>query len=82
MQVSVASYIDPDRWRQHTPEQSGSWWPRWAEWLEEGQQQRNATMIRCDDSELPPAPGEYVLIGNDMQATKAENHGQPTKADA
>jgi polyhydroxyalkanoate synthase len=69
------NYIDPDRWRQHTPEQAGSWWPCWADWLAQGQAQRAAVPIQSDDIELPAAPGEYVLTRNDEQPTKAETHG-------
>jgi len=27
------TYIPPDQWAQQTPEQEGSWWPAWVEWL-------------------------------------------------
>ncbi len=69
------NYIDPDRWCQHTPEQAGSWWPCWADWLAQGQAQRPAVPVKSDDIDLPAAPGEYVLIRNDVQPTKAETHG-------
>ncbi|MGC8494623.1 MAG: hypothetical protein ACP5SH_23105 [Syntrophobacteraceae bacterium] len=26
-------HVDPDHWLQNTPEQSGSWWTAWEEWL-------------------------------------------------
>ena len=73
------NYIDPDRWLQHTPEQAGSWWPCWADWLAQGQTQRAAVPVLSEDSELPAAPGEYVLTRNDVQPTKAETHGHPAK---
>jgi polyhydroxyalkanoate synthase len=56
------NYIDPDRWCQHTPEQAGSWWPCWADWLAQGQAQRPAVPVKSDDIDLPAAPGEYVLM--------------------
>ena len=56
------NYIDPDRWLKHTPEQAGSWWPCWADWLAQGQTQRAAVPVMIEDSELPAAPGEYVLM--------------------
>ena len=74
------NYIDPDRWYQQTPEQAGSWWPCWADWLAHGQTQRAATPIACDDIELPSAPGEYVFMRNDRPMTKAGTHRHSTKA--
>jgi polyhydroxyalkanoate synthase len=56
------NYIDPDRWLRITPPQTGSWWPTWADWLEQGQSQRTAVAVHCDDIELPAAPGDYVLM--------------------
>jgi len=56
------NYIDPDRWLRITPPQAGSWWPTWADWLAQGQSQRAAIAVQCDDVELPPAPGDYVLM--------------------
>jgi polyhydroxyalkanoate synthase len=56
------NYIDPDRWRQQTPEQAGSWWPCWADWLAQGQTQRAAVAVKSDDIELPAAPGDYVMM--------------------
>ena len=73
------NYIDPDRWRQQTQEQAGSWWPCWSDWLARGQTQRAAVPVLSENSELPVAPGEYVLIRNDVQPKKAETHGHPAK---
>ena len=56
------NYIDPDRWLHSTAPQLGSWWPTWADWLEQGQTQVAAVAVQCDDPELPAAPGEYVLL--------------------
>ncbi len=56
------NYIDPDRWYQHTEPESGSWWPRWAEWLERGQATLPSQVIAPGDVPgLPNAPGSYVL---------------------
>jgi polyhydroxyalkanoate synthase len=66
------NYIDPDRWRELTPEKAGSWWPCWAEWLTQGQTRRAAIPIPCADINLPPAPGTYVFMTNERQTPKAE----------
>lgn len=56
------NYIDPDRWLETTPENAGSWWPAWANWLAHGQKKRSAKPIPPPEiSGLPAAPGEYVL---------------------
>jgi polyhydroxyalkanoate synthase len=58
-------YIDPDTWLVQTPEQEGSWWPAWHQWL----------VVRSDNHVKPPsmgapdkgytplcdAPGAYVM---------------------
>ena len=58
-------YRDPDTWSQHAPATDGSWWPAWADWLE---QRSTGRVPRRDDRAaigeffpLGPAPGEYVL---------------------
>ncbi len=56
------NYIDPERWYQQTTPEPGSWWPRWAEWLEREQKLIPATPIPPSDIPgLPDAPGSYVL---------------------
>ena len=76
------NYTDPDRWRQLTPEQAGSWWPCWVEWLSQGQTRRAAIPINCDDANLPAAPGEYVFMTNEKQTTKAITYRQHRKSNA
>jgi polyhydroxyalkanoate synthase len=56
------NYIDPDRWYQQTDPEQGSWWPRWADWLERGQAMMAAQKIApAEMPGLPEAPGNYVL---------------------
>jgi polyhydroxyalkanoate synthase len=56
------NYIDPDRWYQQTDPEPGSWWPRWADWLERGQAMMAAQKIApAEMPGLPEAPGTYVL---------------------
>ena len=42
------NYIDPDRWLHSTAPQPGSWWPTWADWLEQGQTQVAAVAVQCE----------------------------------
>lgn len=58
-------YVDPQRWRDDTPVQEGSWWPSWQKWLARQLKQRVAppSMGRDDVPEYVPitdAPGIYV----------------------
>jgi polyhydroxyalkanoate synthase len=56
------NYIDPERWYQQTQPEQGSWWPRWAEWLEREQNSIPSKSIPPSEmSGLPDAPGAYVL---------------------
>jgi polyhydroxyalkanoate synthase len=56
------NYIDPERWYQRTQPEQGSWWPRWAEWLEREQNSIPSKSIPPSEmSGLPDAPGAYVL---------------------
>jgi polyhydroxyalkanoate synthase len=53
-------YLDAETWRRSSPVVSGSWWPRWIEWLDahSGEPRSfsdNTSTALCD------APGEYVL---------------------
>jgi polyhydroxyalkanoate synthase len=58
-------YIDADNWYINTPVEEGSWWPVWADWLE----QKSSGRVRpppmgAPDMGYPPldaAPGRYVL---------------------
>jgi len=55
------SHPDPDAWLDATPEQAGSWWPAWCDWLNS----RSTGEIAVDQlpkpASLAPAPGDYVL---------------------
>ena len=59
------NYADPDTWAEATPLTQGSWWPAWAEWLENRSSGRVAPPpLGAPDSGYPalgPAPGRYVL---------------------
>jgi len=59
-----APYLDPEAWYVQAHPEVGSWWPKWAEWLEQKSQGRCAPpgMGLADKKEPPlgPAPGRYV----------------------
>ncbi|MFN4277321.1 MAG: PHA/PHB synthase family protein [Ferrovibrio sp.] len=59
-----APYIDPDRWLNDTPTQSGSWWPAWFDWLAQHSSARIAPPAMGNTAAgyapLEPAPGSYV----------------------
>ena len=56
------NYIDPERWYQQTQPEQGSWWPRWAEWLEREQHMIPSQAIEPSEIPgLPDAPGAYVM---------------------
>jgi len=60
-------YLDPDSWAAIAPEQDGSWWPAWAEWLRAAGsgEQKPPPAMGAPARGLPPleaAPGTYVLI--------------------
>jgi polyhydroxyalkanoate synthase len=62
---SIDSYTDPDTWTAAVPRTEGSWWPKWAAWLE----RRSGQPTRPPDLGSPEigfpaladAPGTYVL---------------------
>jgi polyhydroxyalkanoate synthase len=58
-------YIDADNWYINTPAVEGSWWPVWADWLQEKSSGRAAPPSmgapRHGLPPLEPAPGRYVL---------------------
>jgi polyhydroxyalkanoate synthase len=55
--------LDPDRWLATAPDNKGSWWPAWHEWLRE----RSGAPVEPPRMGLPgaraldDAPGRYVL---------------------
>jgi polyhydroxyalkanoate synthase len=59
------NYMDAETWYQSNPGVDGSWWPAWADWLE----QRSSGMVPPPAMGAPkkgylplgPAPGKYVL---------------------
>lgn len=52
---------DPDGWFAATPEQNGSWWPAWFDWLARHSSGERAVDGSAPPSALGPAPGSYVL---------------------
>jgi polyhydroxyalkanoate synthase len=56
-------YLDPDTFLARAPQQAGSWWPQWSDWLAA----RSGAHIRAGQSAadglepLGDAPGSYVL---------------------
>jgi len=54
----------PDEWAASAEEHSGSWWPRWAEWLKERAGPLKAAPAAVGNESFPPqyaAPGRYVF---------------------
>ena len=56
-------YIDPDSWAARTPQQDGSWWPEWQEWI--AARSTGEAAPPCVGAPgyrpLEPAPGRYVF---------------------
>ncbi|RZI44798.1 alpha/beta fold hydrolase [Herbaspirillum sp. HC18] len=59
------NYMDPDNWYLSNPSIDGSWWPAWAEWLEQQVSARVPPPPMGAPKKgyplLGPAPGSYVL---------------------
>jgi polyhydroxyalkanoate synthase subunit PhaC len=57
------AYLDPETWQQLTPEQDGSWWPAWHQWLStfSTDQVTPPAMGNKQHPAIADAPGEYVL---------------------
>jgi polyhydroxyalkanoate synthase len=57
--------IDPDTWLARTPQQEGSWWPAWAQWLaERSSEQAPPPPIGATEQGYHPledAPATYVF---------------------
>jgi len=54
---------DPEAWLAAAPEQPGSWWPQWAQWLEGfkgGVRRAPRKSGNADYRAIEPAPGRYV----------------------
>jgi polyhydroxyalkanoate synthase len=53
----------PDEWLEAAPHQEGSWWTAWHGWLlAQGSGQEVAARVPTQNSELGPAPGQYVMV--------------------
>jgi len=59
------NYIDPENWYLSNPASEGSWWPAWADWLEQHCDGRVPPPAMGAANKgyppLEPAPGTYVL---------------------
>ncbi|EGF30398.1 Polyhydroxyalkanoic acid synthase [Oxalobacteraceae bacterium IMCC9480] len=53
-------YVSPDEWLAANPQQQGSWWPAWSDWLAQQSSGRRAPPV-CHTGALGKAPGRYVL---------------------
>ena len=55
-------YIGPDEWQAKATPRSGSWWPAWVEWLDEGAGRMVAppSVGSKRFAPLEDAPGRYV----------------------
>ena len=55
--------LDPDRWLATAPDNQGSWWPAWHEWLRahSGDPVKPPRMGLPGARALNDAPGRYVL---------------------
>ncbi|HEY5899003.1 MAG TPA: class I poly(R)-hydroxyalkanoic acid synthase [Burkholderiales bacterium] len=54
---------DPQQWLEKATEHKGSWWPRWAQWLEAhggGKRKAPARTGNARYRPIEPAPGSYV----------------------
>ena len=56
------NYVPPDDWLERTPEQEGSWWPAWSDWLatRSGARVAPPAIGAPDYPALDDAPGCYV----------------------
>jgi polyhydroxyalkanoate synthase len=58
-----APRLDPERWLANAPDNQGSWWPAWHEWLRahSGKPVKPPRMGLPREHPLGDAPGRYVL---------------------
>jgi polyhydroxyalkanoate synthase len=56
-------HVDPDTWIKETPEQDGSWWIAWSEWLaaQSGAMVAPPRIGRKGQAPIADAPGTYVF---------------------
>ncbi len=58
-------WVPPERFREQAPEQQGSWWPVWEDWLRRHSSRRQPPPAMGvpgrEPGVLEPAPGSYVL---------------------
>jgi polyhydroxyalkanoate synthase len=61
--AASAPRLDPDRWLASAPDNPGSWWPAWHEWLRahSGKPVKPPRMGLPREHPLDDAPGRYVL---------------------
>ena len=63
--AAAGHYVGPDEWMARTPAQDGSWWPRWADWLDRRSGEAVAPPPLGNAKQgypaLMDAPGGYVL---------------------
>jgi len=60
---SAAFPEEPQAWLEQAREQPGSWWPLWAQWIEEfkgGTREAQAQTGSASYPAIEPAPGRYV----------------------
>jgi polyhydroxyalkanoate synthase len=55
-----ACYLDPDTWVAAAEQRAGSWWPAFAEWLDQVSTAERVP-ARAVAGGIAPAPGSYVL---------------------
>lgn len=51
---------EPDSWLEKAKENSGSWWPHWAKWLEQFSSRKIKS--RMPENAIEEAPGSYVRM--------------------
>ena len=54
---------EPEQWLQKATEHKGSWWPRWAQWLDAHGGGKRKAPARAGNAKYKPiesAPGRYV----------------------
>jgi polyhydroxyalkanoate synthase len=62
--AGAATASGPDDWLNSTEQYSGSWWPRWGDWLTERSGADHPAPVELGGTAYPArehAPGRYVL---------------------